>query len=178
MWLPEYLETSARSTTLLCCYISFSHIRHRPKISLFVSSLSLTCSLEQFLLEPYKQRKSLSQSFKCKTFYSMRKVIVKSRYKEYGKIWNQPLLRSTPSQCRPGLIPYRFGAASKPLFNQLWFGISWGTTKPDSFIFSPSPKFWRTGSGYFFCANDNWHKKNISEPIKLLHLTCPAVKVV
>jgi len=95
---------------------------------------------------------------------------------------NPPLLRSTPSQCRPGLIPYRFGAASKPRFNQLWFGISWGITKPDSFIFSFSPKFGRTGSGYFFCKwqltqniCQNWSNSSIyvstDEQYELLSIT-------
>ena len=64
---------------------------------------------------------------------------------------NQPVLRSTPSQCLPGLIPYQFGAVSNLRFNQLWSGMSWGTTNPDSFIFSLSPRFGRTSSGCFFC---------------------------
>ena len=64
---------------------------------------------------------------------------------------NQPVLRSTPSQCLPGLIPYLFGAASNLRFNQLWSGMSWGTTNPDSFIFSLSPRFGRTSSGRFLC---------------------------
>lgn len=37
---------------------------------------------------------------------------------------SKPVLRSTPSQWRPGLIPYLFGGAPIFLFSQLWLGTS------------------------------------------------------
>ncbi len=43
---------------------------------------------------------------------------------------SNPLLRSTPSQWRPALMPYRLIGAPMPRFNQLCGGTACGTTKP------------------------------------------------
>ena len=43
---------------------------------------------------------------------------------------SKPLERLTPSQWRPGLIPYLLGGAPRPRLIQLCFGTSCGTMKP------------------------------------------------
>lgn len=75
-------------------------------------------------------------------------ILYNSQHNIYhSKKDNMPLLRSTPSQCLPGLMPYRLAAGAHPLLIQLWLGISCGIINPDSFIFSLLPKSARTGSG-------------------------------